>query len=83
MFIALWSLTMEKHADRWHLMTITQQVEAYGDVAIKSRSQAFRDFARYRKVFAMDPTELVVRAELHVKNRRQAQNVWKIGSAVV
>ena len=80
-FIGHWALTMEKAGDRWDLMTKTAQVEYYGTVAGLSRSQAFRNFARYRQVFKTDPTALIRKAGIVVKTEKQANDVWTIGLA--
>lgn len=82
-FIGQWALTMNKHADLWHVMSDTQRVEAFAKVASCNRSSAYRKLAVYREVFTIDPTELVQKAGLEVTTAKQAKDTFKVGMRVI
>ena len=75
-FLGGWAFAMNKHADEWDELTLTDRVDRYRSVMALSHSTPWRHLDRYRLVFdkAPDPTTVVRLYGLNarVTSRKQA-----------
>ena len=81
-WIVAWSFAMAKAGDDWPAAT-TNRIELMDSMGLYSRSQSFRELARFRQTFTLhDPTELVLKAGLVASSPRDADAFARLGVVV-